>query len=424
MPSASWWKELRHTFLLFAVVGAIGWYFDELMAGLFVASLGRIGSWLYQLWRVSKWLQLPEREPPEAYGIWGEFFDQIYHLKRHEREERDRLQTVVSYLRDSFAALKDATVLLDSRGNIDWCNEAAGRLLGIQYPRDREQAILNLLRSPAASHYLNEADYRVPLLTESPVNPEVRLQFEVTPFGRGSLILFARDVTRESMVEKMRRDFVANVSHELRTPLTVITGYLHTMNELGPVDPRMTRPLLQMQQQAERMETLLRDLLWLSQIEATEGQEEHEAVNIDELLNEVCQSAQVAYPQRSLKYATGGDEILQGDYKQLYSAVSNLVINALKYGEGEVLVELCRREEALCLCVSDCGPGIAPEHIPRMTERFYRIDKSRSQDTGGTGLGLAIVKHVLAVHGAHLEIESEMGVGSVFRCIFPLSIVK
>ena len=420
MPSSSWWKELRQILLLFLLAGGIGALVGEVVAGLFIAALVQIGSWFYQLWRVSKWLQLPEREPPEAWGIWGEFFDSIYHLKRHDREERDRLQTAVSYLRDSFAALKDATVLIDPAGNIEWSNEAAERLLGIEYPRDRDQAILNLLRLPAISKYVNEGDYRVPLVSESPLNPEVRLQFEITPFGKGSRLLFGRDVTREQMVEKMRRDFVANVSHELRTPLTVITGYLHTLNDLELSESRLERPLAQMQQQAERMETLLKDLLWLSQIESTEGQEEHEVVLLVELLSEVCQAAQVAYPERALTFSNCGEETIPGNYKQLYSAVSNLVVNAFKYGEGEVTVDLCRREDKLCVCVADQGPGIAPEHLPRLTERFYRVDKSRSQDTGGTGLGLAIVKHVLAGHGASLEIESDVGRGSVFRCVFPV----
>jgi two-component system phosphate regulon sensor histidine kinase PhoR len=248
------------------------------------------------------------------------------------------------------------------------------------------------------------------------------LQVEITRFGRGSRLLFARDVTRERQLEKMRRDFVANVSHELRTPLTVITGYLLTLMdmEIGEKE-QLRRPMAQMQQQAARMEALLRDLLWLSQIESADGREEHRPVDIAELVAEVCEFVLGAYRGRTINTHYKTSRSVRGNYKHLYSAISNLVINALKYSEGDVEIEWAERDDGLCLSVTDHGPGIDARHIPRLTERFYRVDKSRSQVTGGTGLGLAIVKHVLAGHEARLEIDSELGVGSTFRCIFPLS---
>jgi two-component system phosphate regulon sensor histidine kinase PhoR len=229
-------------------------------------------------------------------------------------------------------------------------------------------------------------------------------------------------VTRERQLEKMRRDFVANVSHELRTPLTVITGYLLTLmdTDLGEQE-RLRQPMLQMQQQAERMETLLRDLLWLSQIESTESREEHRPLDMPELIAEVREFVLGAYPDRTVNVHIESARRISGNYKHIYSAVSNLVINALKYSDQDVDITWSDREGASCLSVSDRGPGIDAVHLPRLTERFYRVDKSRSQGTGGTGLGLAIVKHVLAGHGARLEIDSEVGVGSTFRCVFPLS---
>ena len=422
MATASWWKEFRKVTLYFIAALGIGAVFGQVLLAVAVAAVLVVVYWLYQLRRVSDWMRRPDVEPPEARGIWGEFFDSIYRLQRSDREERDRLQTAVSYLRNSLAALKDAAVLIGPAANIEWSNEAAQKLLGLQYPRDRGQAIINLLRVPNFSSYFNGGDYSEPLLIESPKDSSVQLQVEVTAFGRGSRLMFVRDVTRERQLEKMRRDFVANVSHELRTPLTVITGYLLTLMdmEIGQQE-RLRRPLLQMQQQAERMETLLRDLLWLSQIESTEGREEHRPFDMSDLVAEVREFVLGAYPDRVIKTSASTRRPILGNYKHVYSAVSNLVINALKYSKGDVEIDWSERDGELCLAVKDSGPGIDARHLPRLTERFYRVDKSRSQNTGGTGLGLAIVKHVLAGHKARLEIESEVGVGSTFRCIFPAS---
>lgn len=422
MATANWWKEFRKVTLYFiaAIAGgaAVGYPWQVLA----LAALLLAGYWLVQLRRVSQWMRHPDVEPPEARGIWGEFFDSIYRLQRTDREERDRLQTAVSYLRDSLAALKDGAVLIDPSANVEWCNEAAGNLLGLNYPRDRGQAVSSLLRLPDFSSYFAKGDFSEPLLTESPLATPIQLQIEITDFGQGSRLLFARDVTRERQLEKMRRDFVANVSHELRTPLTVITGYLLTLmdTEIGEQE-RLRRPMMQMQQQAERMETLLKDLLWLSQIESTEGREEHQPFEMPDLIAEVREFALGAHPDRNIRSRSVAGGPVVGNYKHLYSAVSNLVLNALKYSDGDVEIEWAQREDGRCLSVKDYGPGIDSKHLPRLTERFYRVDKSRSQVTGGTGLGLAIVKHVLVGHDARLEIDSELGEGSTFRCVFPLS---
>ncbi len=422
MATTSWWKEFRKVALYFMVVVGLGAAVGYGVEALAVSATLLVGYWLNQLRRASDWMRRPDIEPPEARGLWGEFFDSIYRLQRHDREERDRLQTAVSYLRNSLAALKDAAVLIDPSANIEWSNEAAQELLGLQYPRDRGQAIVNLLRVPNFSAYFSSGDYQEPLLIESPLDANLQLQVEITAFGRGSRLMFCRDVTREKQLEKMRRDFVANVSHELRTPLTVISGYLLTLmdTELGR-EGTLQQPMQQMQQQAERMETLLRDLLWLSQIESTEGREEHRPLEMPELIHEVREFALGAYPQRVINTEIRTERTIKGNYKHLYSAVSNLLINALKYSDGDVTMAWSEHADGCCLAVTDLGPGIDAVHLPRLTERFYRVDKSRSQGTGGTGLGLAIVKHVLAGHGAHLEIDSEMGVGSTFRCVFPLA---
>lgn len=424
MAHNSWLRAVAQLLLLLSLAMALGSLFDAALLFGLLAALLIVGRWLYQLRRISQWIEHPDHEPPEASGIWGYIFDQIYHLQRRDREERDRLQTAVSYMRDSFASLKNGTVLVDPQGNIEWSNAAAEDLLGLQYPRDRGQAILNLLRQPIFNSYFSTGHFSSRLRMECPTDSRRQLLVEITTFGRGSRLLFARDVTREQQLEEMRRDFVANVSHELRTPLTVITGYLLTMIDSGLGEQRETlaQPLAQMRQQAERMETLLKDLLWLSRLESADGQNvQHSIVDIAKLLAEVRTEALGAYPERDVALQLESSEKLPGDYQQLHSAFSNLVFNALKYSEGRVTVRWFSTSQDLRLEVTDRGAGIDAVHLPRLTERFYRVEKSRSLETGGTGLGLAIVKHVLAGHDAQLEIDSVPGQGSTFRSVFPLS---
>jgi two-component system, OmpR family, phosphate regulon sensor histidine kinase PhoR len=422
MPTSGWKLELGRFAGVLLLALFAGWMLGASMQVLAFVAFVILAYWSLQLWRVSYWLRNTEAEPPEASGIWGELWDSIYHLQRRGREEKNRLQTEVSYLRESFAALREAAVMIDPQGRIEWSNAAAERFLGLQHPRDRGQALLNLLRIPRFHQYVSGQDFSEPLLLEGPLDAETHLLIEITPFGRGSLLMLGRDVTREERLEEMRREFVANVSHELRTPLTVITGYLHTLidNGLGE-DKSLGRPLLQMQEQSQRMETLLKDLLWLSQLESLAEQVEHQPLRMGELLAEISQQFGGANPERVITVELMTDETLQGDYRQIYSAVSNLVMNALKYSEAEILLRWSRRANELVLSVTDQGPGIDAVHLPRLTERFYRVDKSRSVETGGTGLGLAIVKHVLAAHNARLEIESVPGQGSTFRCHFPVS---
>jgi len=418
-----WWQEVIRVLAVCLFAAAIGTLSGYVLPLLLLAMAGLLVYWLLQLRRVARWLRRPDTEPPEATGLWGEIFDRVYHLQRADREERGRLQTTVSYLRDSFAALKNATVMIDPQGNIEWCNAASARLLGLQYPRDRGQAILNLVRLPAFNAYVDGGDYQEPLLMDSPRDGGARLLIEITPFGAGSRLLFARDVTREERMQEMRRDFIANVSHELRTPLTVITGYLHTLLDAGIAsDERIHQPLVQMRQQARRMENLLRDLLWLSRLESAQDEsEDRAALDIAEIMSEVRTEALGVEPDREINLVVESRRELPGNYRQIHSALSNLVVNALKYSDGPVEMRWSEDEGHLYLSVTDVGPGIDAVHIPRLTERFYRVEKSRAQETGGTGLGLAIVKHVLAAHQAWLDIDSRLGRGTTFRCVFPLS---
>ena len=422
MRKAIWWREVNQVLLLYLFAFLGGWVLDDYLYPLLLASGLLAVYWLYQLRRVARWTRHPERDPPEASGIWGDFFDSIYHLQRHDREQRDRLRSAVSYLRDSLAALKDGAVLIDSNGNIEWCNAASGDLLGLQYPRDRGQALLNLVRLPAFHQYMNAGNYETPFIMQPNPHANQLLQAEVTPFGKGNSLIFFRDVTREEKLKEMRRDFVANVSHELRTPLTVITGYLLTLLDSGAAEEeKLGRPLRQMRLQAERMESLLRDLLWLSRLESIRpGGEEMSEIDLGELVSEVGEEARGLEPDRVVELELEPGLTLAGNYQYLHSALSNLVSNALKYSDGPVRIEAGAADDGLYIAVRDRGPGIDEIHLPRLTERFYRVEQSRSQDTGGTGLGLAIVKHVLAIHRGDLEIDSNPGEGSCFRCVFPL----
>ena len=279
------------------------------------------------------------------------------------------------------------------------------------------------MRYPDFSSYLLAGDYQEPCVVKSTGYPATHFQVEISSFGAGDRLILVRDITRFVQIEQTRQDFVGNVSHELRTPLTVITGYLETMlDNADQLAPAYLKPLQQMSQQAQRMENLVRDLLWLSKIEARIGQApDFENVHIPSLLTEVVAEVCSAYPEATIELICETSESVRGEYRELYSAVINLVVNAVKYSPkgAPVLVTWKRTDsDTLALSVIDSGLGIAEEHLPRLTERFYRIDESRSYSGGGTGLGLAIVKHVAAGHDARLHIESKLGHGSCFSLEF------
>jgi two-component system, OmpR family, phosphate regulon sensor histidine kinase PhoR len=313
--------------------------------------------------------------------------------------------------------------MVDQQGAIKWLNRAVEPLLGLRYPDDTGQTLTNLVRVPEFNRYFLSNDYTTPLqYVATGGNEKTYLRVEITPFGEGERLLFIRDVSGAVRMEQMRRDFVANVSHELRTPLTVISGYLGTfLINTEDLPQRYVKPLQQMDEQARRMEHLLKDLLWLSRLEGEKHQEKHEVIDMRGLLQELRDELSEAYSDAAIVLDLATDQKVYGDYRQLYSAVSNLVINAIKYSPpgSPVTIGWSVQGDKCLLQVQDRGIGIDSVHIPRLTERFYRVDDSRSPATGGTGLGLAIVKHVVAAHGAQLKIESKLGKGSTFTLVFP-----
>ena len=301
-----------------------------------------------------------------------------------------------------------------------WCNDAAEYLLGFSFEEEEGRPFSKVAPGKSLKRYMREENFQKPLRIKPGPDPEYCLQLEFSRFGVNDRLVFVKDVTEQDKLERMRRDFVGNVSHELRTPLTVIKGYIETLQSLVPdSDARLQKSLGSMDVQAARMESLIADLLWLSRIESVEGERKDDQLDLVDLLVHLCDELKTAWPDREIDLVTSSSLCVLGNAAELRSAISNLIVNALKYSEAPISVEWSDTLVGPELLVKDEGRGIDAKHIPRLTERFYRVDKSRSQATGGTGLGLAIVKHVAVSHDAKLFIDSELGRGSSFRLVFP-----
>lgn len=417
--------ELQRILIILAICSLIGFFSNQYGLWMLIGCATYILWMLWQMRRLNQWLLNRESEhPPEASGIWGHIFDNIYQLQRDQRLEKDNLQAVIKRIQEISSALKDGLIILDSRGHLDFWNPAAHRMLAL-HTKDQGQSVINFIRHPKFVAYFEEGNYGDPLEIPSPRFPSKHLQLQITPFGKHERLIVVRDITQVHNLEKMRQDFIANVSHELRTPLTVINGYVETLADNNTI-PGWNKPLGQMQQQAQRMSLLINDLLVLSKLETTEAGHNHKPINIELLLAIVKNEAEVLTKEKNQQLSlvcnnTTKPLLLLGNEKELHSAFSNLVINAIKYtqAEGRITMLLWQDQKNIYISVSDNGAGIEAQHIPRLTERFYRVDASRNSSTGGTGLGLAIVKHVLMRHYAELKITSEPGKGSMFTCIFP-----
>jgi len=416
-----WWLALFRVLAILGVGAALGFYFGSTASGLLVALMVVLLYWSYQMFRVEQWLSEVAEEPPQAAGVWGLLFDYIHRLQSQSAEAQGRLESSLHYLQDSLKSMRDAAIITDPWGNIAWMNDSAGSLLGISLDKDEGRPLVSKMRLPNFSDYLAVGDYKVPLRIPPSSEQKRCLQVEVSSFGGGDKLIFIKDITEQYKLEMMRRDFVGNVSHELRTPLTVLKGYVENLQSLdSDLVSKIQRPLVQMDMQVVRMEVLLKDLLWLSRIETIEGADKTLPINMTDLVAEIIEDLRAAYPERKIDTHLEHDDVILGDATELHSAVSNLVVNALKYSGHDDLVTVEWKLDAgfPTLTVRDEGEGIKPQHIPRLTERFYRVDKSRSQATGGTGLGLAIVKHVAVSHNAELLIDSVYGQGSVFSMVF------
>ena len=313
-------------------------------------------------------------------------------------------------------------MLLKRNGEIEWANVAARVLLGIRNPQDRGHRIDQLLRDPSFLRYYLAGQFDAPLEMISPVDAEIELSVRIVPYGRNERLLTARDTSAQRRIQEARRDFVANVSHELRTPLTVIAGYLETIVNEPALPDELRQHLRAMQSQSQRMQSLVSDLLTLSRLEMeTQEEQAQESVDVAPMVESVCaEAARISEYHPIECHAEAGLNLL-GQANALRSAFSNLVVNAVQHTPPgtRVTVTWARRGSGVVFSVADNGPGIERHHLNRLTERFYRVDRSRSRASGGTGLGLAIVKHVLERHQAHLEVQSSSEQGTEFRCCFP-----
>ncbi|SDI89292.1 phosphate regulon sensor histidine kinase PhoR [Billgrantia gudaonensis] len=421
-----WSRELWRLTWLGGVGALLGWPLSSPALGLAIGLAVCLAYHLRQLRALHRWLtRNPQAEPPAANGLWGELFDRLYRYQKGQRHTQQRLRTTLRRIQESSEAMRDSVVMLDSHGDLEWWNSAAERMLGLQPAHDRGQHITNLIRDPRFVAYFNARDYREPLTLPSPIDERQVLQFQLTLYGDDERLLMARDITRLHRLEEMRRDFVANVSHELRTPLTVLAGYLETFGDLADTLPaRLAKGVSQMQSQTTRMQNLVDDLLLLSRLEIDRGGHDHGPLDVAAVLESVRRDVQaLAGERQTVEVVIDESRRLIGSESEVRSAISNLAFNAVRYaGDGcHIVLRWMPCGDGACVAVEDDGEGIDPVHIPRLTERFYRVDKGRSTATGGTGLGLAIVKHVLLRHDAHLEIDSHPGQGARFRCHFPSS---
>lgn len=419
----------------------VGYQWHNVWLGLSVVLVLYILTLLYYYRRYHAWLLGGGRDKkPFTNMFWATNIDQTLRLLNDLRDEKRLLEADVEYFKESFQALESAVVLVDRRGRIDWCNLAAKQLLGIELERDRGQLLMNLIRAPEMAQYLESQTFETALEIVSPKTADMRLEIQAAVFRQDFKLIFARNISDIHKLETMRRDFVANVSHELRTPLTVITGYLDTLSDHTDSLPDMWgKAIGQMLDQSHRMDSMVEDLIWLSRLESLPATDEDiEAMPLEGILTSVVSDARLSaegsridleMDMRSfegLSIELAMPIQIRGNYAELRSAFGNLVQNAVKYSgaDGDVSVHCYRYRDSVVVMVADTGEGIDPIHIPRLTERFYRADSSRTSTTGGTGLGLAIVKHVLARHDAELEITSKLGKGSKFSCVFPLSCLK
>ena len=430
------------SFVVFQALGALaGWYLAAPAAAVNFSLLGLVVGglcWFFfdmtRSLRLQHWLRKGDMsDVATVSGVWGEIADRARRLVRAKeqalRDSQNRLHEFLLALQAS----PNGVVLLEAQGHIEWFNQMAGTHFGLDAKRDMLQHFSNLVRDPGFASYFAAQDYKseldMPGRDSTPSRP-VKLSVQLYPYGEGRLLLLSRDVTALEQADAMRRDFVANVSHEIRTPLTVLAGFVETLQTLPLNESERVHYLALMSTQAQRMQSLVQDLLTLSRLEGSPPPSFSERVNMPALMQQLKEDG------ASLSSVlTGGlenahvlvfDAILDcemtGSGHELLSAMSNLLSNAIRYtpAGGSIRVRLALLpDDRVEFSVRDSGPGIAPEHIPRLTERFYRVDRSRSRDTGGTGLGLAIVKHVAQRHGAELHIQSTPGKGSVFSIVFP-----
>lgn len=421
------WFLLALQFGAIALAALLAGMWKGPLAGLLIACAGLAllhALHISQLRRLLRWLNVADmRNVPNGWGAWDRVFAGTYRALRQEARKMEDVARELELFRLAAQALPNGIVMLDSGDQLLWCNDTAGLHLGLDAHRDSGLRVTNIVRVPGLAAFLQRAMDDAPLEFRPPQQGGRLLSLKVIPFGERRKLLVSSDITQIERAETMRRDFIANVSHELRTPLTVIHGFLEHMND-APAPARETpRHIMLMTQQSDRMLKLVDDLLMLSRLEDDDHPPQEQVVDVRTLLTSIAEDARALSAGRhTVELRVAGAASINGAIDELRSAFGNLVSNAVRYTPqgGRVKIAWHNDEQGRgVFSVMDTGIGIASEHIPRLTERFYRVDRGRSRETGGTGLGLAIVKHVLLRHQATMEIESQVGQGSEFRVRFP-----
>ena len=423
------WSRLLSTLTLLVVGTLIVWPIAGAVWALLVLCLGLLGLLVFhlrQLQQLNQWLANPQvRAVPEGRGVWQDTFVALYHLARRQSVSQQQLSKALARFQRAGEAMPDGVVMLDAGDQIEWFNPIAGEQFGLNSQTDIGNPITYLIRQSQFHEYITAHNYSEPLIMKSTRSPDSTLSIQLVPFGEDLKLLISRDITRFEQVETMRRDFIANVSHELRTPLTVVGGFLESLQDYTDLSDQERAHFFDlMRDQTLRMQRLVEDLLTLSRLESAANPLQEETVPMSQLLQQMFAEAQgLSQGRHRIALEVLSDMALFGSESELRSALGNLISNAVRYTpqDGAILVrwEVVQGEGRFS--VKDSGIGIEARHIPRLTERFYRIDRSRSRETGGTGLGLSIVKHVLTRHQARLEITSDVGHGSTFSVIFPAS---
>ena len=417
-------QDLRLLLFFLLIASLIGFGVGYFWSCVFIAFVVFFALQLRSLYLVNDWISnRPYDVPPNLNGIWGALLFNVYRAQRQERIVQAEMVGLIDRAQSSLVALAEAVVLIDDQHQIEWWNPAAEKLLGIS-PLDRGRNLLAILRQPNFIEYFKHSDQAPDgIRLQVKMDEEHYVQVKLTRFGGESRLLVAYDVTRMHNLEQMRKDFVDNISHELRTPLTVLSGYIETFTDQDDITPRWKRAFTQMQSQTKRMNALVNDLLLLSNLENNKKVAKNQIIDMANLMNQIFDDAR-AYNLdygHTLNLDIDSHCDLIGSDMEIASAFSNLITNAIKYTPKGGIITIGWHEDGdhAYFTVQDNGIGINPKHLPRLTERFYRVDSARSRQTGGTGLGLAIVKHVLMQHGAYLEISSKENEGSTFTAVFP-----
>ncbi|HYD62392.1 MAG TPA: phosphate regulon sensor histidine kinase PhoR [Noviherbaspirillum sp.] len=426
-PRLLFWIPAGLRLSLVLAGAGILWYLFGTVAGLVAAFAGLLVLLVVQLqylYQLSAWLDDPSSAKlPDGWGAWTDIFARLYRMRRGDEKNQAELSEWLQRFRQAMSLLPDGVVIMDDVLFLEWCNPAAEKHLGLQLDRDKGMRVTNLVRSPEFMDYIILGRYDQPLTLSF---KDRKLVVQIIPFENRRQILVTHDATESERIEMMRRDFIANASHELRTPLTVINGFLEIATSQPDLDPQTRMSHLKlMTEQGQRMQNLVEDMLTLTRLESVEYPLRPEKVNVRVLLEQIEQEAiALSAGRHAISMQCNGPD-LKGGTEELRSAFGNLVSNAVRYTPegGSINIKWEMKEAGPQFVVQDTGIGIRPEHISRLTERFYRVDKSRSRETQGTGLGLAIVKHVLLRHDASLHIDSEPEKGSTFTVKFPRKLV-